>query len=70
VLAGRVTFAFDGSEETYEAGEAYYVPPGHSAIHHAGGEIVEFSPTEVLHETISVVLGNLKATGTPVTVEG
>jgi hypothetical protein len=69
VLAGRVTFRFDGREESYEAGDAYYVPPGHIAIHHAGGEIVEFSPTDELHETIGIVLGNLEATGTPVTVE-
>jgi hypothetical protein len=69
VLAGRVTFRFDDREETYQRGEAYYVPPGHSAIHHAGGEIVEFSPTAGLHETVQTVLGNLEATGVAVAVE-
>ena len=48
VLDGEVTFRFDGREETYAAGDAYYVPPGHTAIYHAGGEIVEFSPTDAL----------------------
>ena len=28
------------------AGDAYYVPPGHTPVHYAGAEIVEFSPTE------------------------
>jgi Cupin domain len=69
VLDGRLTFRFDGREETYGVGDAYYVPPGHTAIYHAGGEIVEFSPTDALHETIGVVLGNLESAGIPVTVE-
>jgi quercetin dioxygenase-like cupin family protein len=68
VLAGKVTFRFDGREETYEAGDAYYVPPGHTAIHHAGAEIVEFSPTDALHETIEAVFANLDAAGEPVSV--
>jgi hypothetical protein len=67
-LAGKVTFRFDGREETYEAGDAYYVPPGHTAIYHAGTEIVEFSPTDALHETIEAVFANLDAAGEPVSV--
>ncbi len=32
VLEGRVKFTFaDGHEEIYEAGDAYYAPPGHLA---------------------------------------
>ncbi len=61
VIAGQVGFRFADREETYGAGEAYYVPPGHTPVHHAGAEIVEFSPTEILGETIPVVLGNLHA---------
>ena len=58
-----MTFRFADREETYEAGDAYYVPPGHTPVHHAGAEIVEFSPTDVLGETIPVVMGNLRAAG-------
>ena len=47
--------------ETYEAGDAYYVPPGHTPVHHAGAELVEFSPTNVLLETMPVVMENLRA---------
>ena len=61
VLKGSVTFRFADREETYRAGEAYYVPPGHTPLHHAGAEIVEFSPTEVLGETMGVVMANLGA---------
>jgi hypothetical protein len=63
VLEGRITFRFADREETYVAGDAYYVPPGHTPVHYAGAEIVEFSPTEGLRETIGVVMGNLKAAG-------
>jgi hypothetical protein len=59
VIAGEVGFRFADREETYGAGDAYYVPPGHTPIHHRGAEIVEFSPTEILGETIPVVMRNL-----------
>jgi hypothetical protein len=61
VINGKVAFRFAEHEETYEAGDAYYVPPGHTPIHFAGSEIVEFSPTDALGETIGVVLENLRA---------
>ena len=63
VLEGKVGFRFADREETYEAGDAYYVAPGHTPIHYAGAEIVEFSPTEILGETIPVVLRNLESPG-------
>jgi hypothetical protein len=63
VLEGMITFRFADGEETYVAGDAYYVPPGHTPVHHAGAEIVEFSPTEELRATIGVVMRNLKAAG-------
>jgi hypothetical protein len=63
VIEGKVGFRFSDREETYEAGDAYYVPPGHTPVHHAGAEIVEFSPTEILGETIPMVMKNLQASG-------
>jgi hypothetical protein len=61
VISGKVGFRFPDREETYEAGDAYYVAPGHTPVHHAGAELVEFSPTDVLAETIPVVMRNLAA---------
>ena len=58
----EITFRLRDHDERYQAGEAYYVPPGHTPIHHAGARIVEFSPTEPLGETIGVVMANLAAT--------
>ena len=63
VIKGRIGFCFANREDTYEAGEAYYVGAGHTPIYYAGTEIVEFSPTAILNETIPVVLKNLDANG-------
>jgi hypothetical protein len=61
VLKGMITFRFAAGEETYVAGDAYYVPPGHTPIHYAGAEVVEFSPTAALSETIGIVMKNVHA---------
>jgi hypothetical protein len=63
VIQGRIGFRFADHEETFEGGDAYYVGPGHTPVHYAGTEIVEFSPTEILNETIPVALRNLDADG-------
>ena len=63
VIEGRIGFRFADREETFEAGEAYYVGAGHTPVYYAGTEIVEFSPAAILNETIPVVLRNLDAYG-------
>ena len=60
VIDGKIGFRFADREETYQAGEAYYVGPGHTPVHYAGTEIIEFSPSEILPVTVLVlVLGAL-----------
>ena len=61
VIAGRVVFKFADREETYEAGDAYYAPPGHTTVLDAGTELVEFSPTGEYERTMAVVAENLAA---------
>jgi hypothetical protein len=63
VIKGQVGFRLADREETYQAGDAYYVAPGHTPIHYAGAELVELSPTDVLGQTMSVVMDNLHAAG-------
>jgi hypothetical protein len=55
VVSGKVTFRSSQGEETFEAGDAYYVPPGHTPMLYAGTEVVEFSPTEELQRTMDHV---------------
>jgi hypothetical protein len=59
VLRGSLQVRFADHVETFQAGDAYYVPPGHVPVHRAGSEIVEFSPTEPLAKAIGVVMSNL-----------
>ena len=64
VIKGKLKFTFaDGHEETYETGDAYYAPPGHTPHLYAGSEVVEFSPTQELAATMEVVGKNMEAMG-------
>lgn len=61
VIKGKVGFKNGDGEETFETGDAYYVAPGHTPVFYAGTEIVEFSPTKELQQTIEVVSKNMEA---------
>jgi hypothetical protein len=63
VIKGRLRFRFKDREEVYEAGDAYYAPPGHSPIPEPGVEYVEFSPTKELAKTMEVVERNMQMMG-------
>ncbi len=63
VIAGKLTYRTAAGEETFEAGDAYYVPPGHTPALYAGTEVVEFSPTDELDRTMAVVVKNMEAAG-------
>ena len=56
-----MTFKTTTGEETFETGDAYYVAPGHTPVLYAGTEVIEFSPTEQLQQTLDVVTKNMEA---------
>ncbi len=61
VMKGQMTMMVDGKKEVVKAGDAYYMPPGHTAIVEAGSEFWEFSPNEKLLETMEVIMRNFEA---------
>jgi hypothetical protein len=61
VIAGSLTLRYADREETYEAGDAYFAPPGHVPLVTEGTELVEFSPSEAYAQTMAVVARNLEA---------
>jgi len=61
VFKGKLTFKSASGDETFETGDAYYVPPGHTPVLYAGTEVVEFSPTKELHDTLEIVEKNMQA---------
>jgi hypothetical protein len=63
VVKGRMTFRYADREEIYEAGDAYYAPPGHIPVVEAGTETIEFSPTTEYQQTQEVLGRNLAAAG-------
>ena len=61
VLKGKITFRFPDRDETYEAGDAYYAPPGHTPQMYEGAEIVQFQPADEMAKTMEIMMGNLQA---------
>jgi len=61
VVSGRLIMRFADREETYNAGDAYYVPAGHTPVVTTGTEVIEFSPTAALNETMAVLGANMQA---------
>ena len=60
VVSGQVIFRYADREEVFEAGHAYYGSPGHVPLVFAGTELIEFSPTDALNETMAVVTRNMQ----------
>jgi hypothetical protein len=60
VIKGSVTMRMaDGSEDVYEAGDAYVLPPGHIPSVAAGSEFVTFTPIEEAKAMEAVVQQNM-----------
>jgi hypothetical protein len=64
VFKGSFGFTFDGREERYTAGDAFYAPPGHIPIASADTELVMFSPADALKATDEAIMRNLEALNT------
>jgi Cupin len=62
VLTGSLTYRVADRQEVFEAGDAFYLPPGHIPVQNApGSEVVQFSPTKELRETQAVMRANAAA---------
>jgi hypothetical protein len=61
VFRGRMTFRFADHDETFEAGDAFYVPAGHAPLAEAGTEVVMFSPTEEMRAVSEAMARNAAA---------
>jgi mannose-6-phosphate isomerase-like protein (cupin superfamily) len=62
VIGGRVTYRCGDHEEVFEAGDAFYLPPGHAPVgSEPGSEIIQFSPTHELREVEAVMARNMQA---------
>jgi hypothetical protein len=60
VFKGRLTFRFADHDEVVEAGDAFYLPPGHVPIVEAGTEYLQFSPSEELRTVSDAIKANMQ----------
>jgi len=61
VIRGTLRYRYADREEAYHAGDVYYAAPGHTPVIEAETQYVEFSPTDLLRETTTVVERNMAA---------
>jgi hypothetical protein len=61
VLRGRMRVRYPDREEIIQAGDVYYLPPGHAPFIDADTEIIEFSPREPYARTMEAATRNLLA---------
>lgn len=57
MLKGRVRVRLKSGEETYEAGQPFFTPPGHAPVAIEDSEYVEFAPTLELAKVIQHITG-------------
>jgi hypothetical protein len=60
VLKGRLTYRFLDHDEVFEAGDAFYLPPGHIPLAESGSELVQFSPSEPLKAVEEAMMANMQ----------
>ena len=60
VFKGRMIVRYDDHEEVINAGEAFYMPPGHAPEAEAGTELVQFSPADQLAEVEAAIFASMQ----------
>src|SRR6478609_6980679 len=59
VLKGRVVVRYEDHEEVLEAGDAYYMPPGHAPEAEAGTELIQISPAKELADVEAALMKSM-----------
>src|SRR6185436_18376169 len=55
MFSGRMVVSYGDRDEVIKAGDAFYLPPGHTPRAEAGAEFVQFSPADELAATDAAV---------------
>ena len=63
VFAGRIIVRYDDHEEVVEAGDAFYMSPGHAPEAETGTELLMFSPADQLAETEAAIRAAMQQSG-------
>jgi hypothetical protein len=57
-----MTVSYPDHKEVIEAGDAFYMPPGHTPAAEAGTEFIMFSPADLLAETEAAIAKAMQQT--------
>jgi hypothetical protein len=62
VFTGKMTARYADRDEVFEAGDAFYIPPGHVPVkNEPGTEFLWFSPAEELRTAEAVMIKNMQS---------
>ena len=61
VTDGRMTVQYADHEEVVEAGDVFYMVPGHVPVYEPGTRLIQFSPTEEMKIVDEVINRNAQA---------
>jgi hypothetical protein len=61
IMKGRIRLSYSDSEETLQAGDLFYLPPGHTPFVEEDCEFVEFSPPAEHQHVLDVISSNIAA---------
>jgi mannose-6-phosphate isomerase-like protein (cupin superfamily) len=64
LFTGKIVVDYGDRSETVEAGQAYYIAPGHLITFLEDSEALEFTPTEELEKTFEAVRRNAATSAT------
>jgi len=59
MFKGRIVITYGDRQEAFEAGDAFYIPPGHTPAADADSEFVMFSPADQLAATEAAIEAGL-----------
>lgn len=60
VLKGRMIVRYADHEEVVEAGEAFYMSPGHAPEAEEGTELIQFSPSDQLAAVEAAIVASMQ----------
>jgi hypothetical protein len=61
LFKGKIVVRYADHEETINAGQAFYMAPGHVPEALEDCELIQFSPTDQMNDTIAVMSRNAQA---------
>lgn len=61
VTDGRMTVQYGDHEEVVDAGDVFYMAPGHVPAYEVGTRVIQFSPTDEVRATTEAIMRNMEA---------